>query len=247
MRIIPAVDIRGGHCVNLVQGDYSRETVFSSDPVYQAVQWSDQGAEIVHFVDLDGAKSGKLSIEPQLKVMGEAGIAFQVGGGIRDMQTVEILAGLGAERIILGTAAHNDPDFLKEAVAAFPGRIAVGVDAKNGKVALNGWLDVTDTDPVDFAKRVEDAQVSRIIYTDIMSDGMMKGPNVKATRRVADAVSIPVTASGGVSTLRNLKTLRKLESCGVDEVIIGRALYLGAFTLAEAMAAAGMRSKGEFD
>jgi len=247
MRVIPAVDIRGGKCVNLVQGDYDQETVFPNVPAFQAVEFHDYGAARIHFVDLDGAKSGELCIEEPLRVMGDAGVPYQVGGGIRNMQTVEKLAKLNAEWIILGTAAHNDPEFLKEAAGAFPGRIAVGVDAKDGKVAIRGWVDVTDTDPIDFAKRAEDAGVGRIIYTDILSDGMMKGPNLKATQRVAEAVSIPVTASGGISKLRNLKALRKLESSGVDEVIIGRALYLGKFTLAQAMTAAGQDIKGEFE
>ena len=241
MRILPAVDIRGGDCVNLVQGDYSQETVFSSDPVRQAVQWRDDGADLVHIVDLDGAKSGRCCIEGELREMAQEGVAFQVGGGIRDLRTVENLADLGAKRIILGTAAHEDPDFLREAVTRFNERIAVGVDAKAGKVALKAWLDVTDTDAVEFAGRLEAQNVARIIYTDILSDGMMKGPNIGATRALAEAIRIPVTASGGMSSLADIEAVRALEPYGVDEVIIGRALYLEVFTLGEAMVAASAR------
>ncbi len=239
MRILPAVDIRGGDCVNLVQGDYKQETVFSSDPVQQAVQWRDDGADLVHIVDLDGAKSGHCRIEGELREMAQENVAFQVGGGIRDLRAVEKLAALGAKRIILGTAAHNDPDFLREAVTQFNERIAVGVDAKGGKVALKAWLDVTDTDAVEFAARLEAQNVARIIYTDILSDGMMQGPNIGATRFLAEAIGMPVTASGGMSSLADIEAVRVLEPYGVDEVIIGRALYLQAFTLGEAMAAAG--------
>ena len=240
MQILPAVDIRGGVCVNLVQGDYNQETVFSSDPVRQAVQWRDDGAQLVHIVDLDGARAGRCCIEGELREMAQAGVAFEVGGGIRDLPTVDMLAGLGAKRIILGTAAHDDPVFLREAIAGFEERIAVGLDAKGGKVALKGWLDVTDTGAIDFARRLEEAGVSRIIYTDILSDGMMKGPNIEATRALAGAVGVPITASGGMSSLADIEAVRALDVYGVDEVIIGRALYLKTFTLGEAIAAAGI-------
>ena len=240
MQILPAVDIRGGVCVNLIQGDYSQETVFSSDPVGQAVQWRDDGAQLVHIVDLDGTKAGRCCIEGELREMAQAGVSFEVGGGIRDLPTVDMLAGLGAKRIILGTAAHDDPVFLRGAIARFEERIAVGLDAKSGKVALKGWLDVTDTGAIDFAKRLEEAGVSRIIYTDILSDGMMKGPNIEATRALAVAVGVPITASGGMSSLADIEAVRALDVYGVDEVIIGRALYLETFTLGEAIAAAGV-------
>lgn len=240
MQILPAVDIRGGVCVNLIQGDYSQETVFSKDPVRQAVQWRDDGAQLVHVVDLDGARAGRCCIEGQLREMTQAGVSFEVGGGIRELSTVDMLAELGAKRIILGTAAHDDPEFLHEAIASFGGRIAVGLDAKEGKVALKAWLSVSDTGATDFAKRLEEAGVSRIIYTDILSDGMMKGPNIEATRALACAIDVPVTASGGMSSLADIEAVRALEVYGVDEVIIGRALYLETFTLAEAIAAAGV-------
>ena len=234
MRIVPAVDIRGGLCVNLVQGDYAQETVFSEDPVAQAVKWHQLGGGIVHIVDLDGAKAGHCCIETQLRAMTEAGVPYEVGGGIRNMDTVAAIVKAGAERVILGTAAHSDPDFLCEAARAFPGKIVVGIDAKAGKVGLHAWTEITETDAIGFAQQVEAAGAVRIVYTDILSDGMMQGPNVEATGAIARAVKIPVTASGGISCLDDIRALRSLEKAGVDEVIIGRALYLGAFTLQEA-------------
>ncbi|MEX2016627.1 MAG: 1-(5-phosphoribosyl)-5-[(5-phosphoribosylamino)methylideneamino]imidazole-4-carboxamide isomerase [Candidatus Hydrogenedentales bacterium] len=238
MRIVPAVDIRGGLCVNLVQGDYGRETVFSDHPVAQAVYWREQGADLVHIVDLDGARAGALMVKAELDELMSRGVPFEVGGGIRDRATIEAVIESGAERVILGTAAHKDPNLLREAARDFPGRIAVGIDARAGKVSLEGWLEDTETDAVDFAQRVEDAGAARIIYTDILSDGKLRGPNLETTRAVAEAVAIRVTASGGMASLDNIRALRALEACGVDEVIIGRALYVGAFSLPEALAVA---------
>lgn len=239
MRIVPAVDIRGGLCVNLVQGDYDQETVFSEDPVDQARQWWDQLREgLIHIVDLDGAKAGHCCIESQLMAMRDLGISFEVGGGIRNMDTVETVLAAGADRVILGTAAHRDPALLVEACAKHPGKIAVGIDARAGMVSLSGWLEDTGTDAIEFARQVEDAGAARIIYTDILSDGMMKGPNIEATAAVARAVKIPVTISGGMSSLEDIHAIRAVEADGVDEVIIGRALYLERFTIAEAIAAA---------
>jgi phosphoribosylformimino-5-aminoimidazole carboxamide ribotide isomerase len=237
MRIVPAVDIRGGLCVNLVQGDYDQETVFSENPVDQARTWYEQCNSIIHIVDLDGAKEGRCCIENELKAMADAGIPFEVGGGIRNMETVSLLANLGADRIILGTAAHRDPDFLKQAAQSFPDKIVVGIDARDGKVSLSGWLEDTETDAGAFAIQVEAFGASRIIYTDINSDGMMQGPNMQGTYELAGAVEVPITASGGVSSLDDIRELKKLESLGVDEVIIGRALYLNTFTVAEAVEA----------
>ncbi len=238
MRVLPAVDIRGGRCVNLVQGDYGQETVFAEDPVAQAVLWRQQGAELVHIVDLDGAKAGRCCIEAELRAMISAGVPVEVGGGIRDLKTVERLAGLGVERIILGTAAHNDRKFLERAAAKFGAKLVVGIDAKDGKVALSGWTDVTNTRLTDFAQRMDNSGVSRIIYTDILRDGMMQGPNLETTRALARSVEVPVTASGGMSSLADVHAVRALQPDGVDEVIIGRALYMKAFTLAEAIEAA---------
>lgn len=238
MHIVPAVDIRGGLCVNLVQGDYDRETVFSEKPVDQAVAWHTQGGKIVHIVDLDGAKAGHLCVEEQLRDLQQAKVPFEVGGGIRNMDAVRTVFDAGGERVILGTAAHRDPEFLLEAAQEFPGKIVVGIDAKAGKVALQGWLEVTQTDAIEFAKQVEKAGAARIIYTDILSDGMMKGPNLDMTRELARAIDIPVTASGGMATLDDVRNVCALEKDGVDEVIIGRALYLGIFSLPQAIEAA---------
>ncbi len=242
MRIVPAVDIRGGLCVNLVQGDYDQETVFSENPVDQAIQWHKQGGGIVHIVDLDGAKAGHCCIETELIAMRDAEVPVEVGGGIRNMETIARLIELGVDRVILGTAAHKDPDLLETATAKYPDRIVVGIDAKDGKVALSGWLDVTETDAEAFAIQVEAFGASRIIYTDINSDGMMGGPNLESTFKIARAVNIPVTASGGMSTLEDITSVNKLEPIGVDEVIIGRALYLNVFTMDEALAAAAKKS-----
>ena len=238
MRILPAVDIRGGRCVNLVQGDYAQETVFADDPVAQAVQWRELGGTLVHIVDLDGARDGAICAAVQLRAMAEAGVPFEIGGGIRTMATVETTFDTGAERVILGTAALRDPQFLEAAAAAFPGQVVVGIDARQGQVAVDAWTDVTETDAVEFARQVERAGAARIIYTDILSDGMMRGPNLEATRAVAQAVDIPVTASGGMASLDDVCHVRELEPDGVDEVIIGRALYLGAFSLEEAISVA---------
>lgn len=238
MRIVPAVDIRGGLCVNLVQGDYAQETVFAKDPTAQAILWREQGADMVHIVDLDGAKAGHICIGSELRAISNAGVPTEVGGGIRTMRDLETVFDAGADRAILGTAAHQNPQFLRDAVRAFPGKIAVGIDARAGKVSLNAWLEDTATDAVEFARHVEDAGVARIIYTDILSDGMMQGPNIDATRAVARAVRIPVTVSGGMSSLDDVRRVCAAEADGVDEVIIGRALYVGAFTLPEAIAVA---------
>ena len=239
MRIVPAVDIRGGHCVNLVQGDYDQETIFSEDPVAQASKWwSALGQGIIHIVDLDGAKAGKCCVEDELRALSAAGIPFEVGGGIRNLETIRAVFDAGADRVILGTAAHRDPDLLAAACESWPGQIAVGIDARAGKVSLSGWLEDTDTDAVHFAHEVARMGAARIIYTDILSDGMMQGPNYETTREVARAAKIPVTISGGVSSLQDIRGAVPLMSDGIDEIIIGRALYLEKFTIQEAVAAA---------
>jgi phosphoribosylformimino-5-aminoimidazole carboxamide ribotide isomerase len=178
MRITPAVDIRGGLCVNLVQGNYERETVFARDPVAQAAQWFEQGAELVHIVDLDGAREGRLCVGESLRRLRDAGISFEVGGGIRNLDTIKTVLNAGAERVILGTAAHREPNLVAQATELFPDRIAAGIDAREGRVAVRGWLELTDTDASEFAVRMAGMGVSRIIYTDILSDGLMKGPNI---------------------------------------------------------------------
>jgi phosphoribosylformimino-5-aminoimidazole carboxamide ribotide isomerase len=244
MRIVPAVDIRGGLCVNLVQGDYDRETVFSGDPIKQVEEWRRLGAGLVHIVDLDGAKAGRCCIERHLRILADMGVPYEVGGGIRTIETVREIVGAGAQRVILGTAAYRDRTFLEAAAREFPGKVVVGIDAKGGKVGLSGWLEITETDAVEFAREVEAAGASRIIYTDILSDGTMSGPNIGATQAVARAVNLPVTASGGISSLEDIRRLRAVETDGIDEIIIGRALYLGVFTLPEAIAAARGEGRG---
>lgn len=239
MNIVPAVDIRGGLCVNLIQGDYGQETVFSEDPVAQAQAfWDELGQGIIHIVDLDGAKAGRCCVEAQLAALKARGIPYEVGGGVRNIETIDTILALGADRVILGTAAHRDPVLLKAACDRHPGKIAVGIDARNGMVSLSGWLEDTGTDAVAFAREVESAGACRIIYTDILRDGMMQGPNLDATRAVARAVGIPVTISGGVSSLDDIRDARTAEADGIDEVIVGRALYLGVFTVAQGAAAA---------
>ncbi|MCF6285963.1 MAG: 1-(5-phosphoribosyl)-5-[(5-phosphoribosylamino)methylideneamino] imidazole-4-carboxamide isomerase [Candidatus Hydrogenedentes bacterium] len=239
MRIVPAVDIRGGLCVNLIQGDYDQETVFSENPVAQAQTWWDAlGEGIIHIVDLDGAKAGHCCVETELRALKAAGIPYEVGGGIRDMATIETILDAGAARIILGTAAYRDPELLKNSCAKYPGKIAVGIDARAGKLSLSGWLEDTDRDAIAFAQEVEGAGAARIIYTDILSDGMMQGPNLESTRELAQAITIPVTISGGMSSLDDVKAVRPLEADGVDEIIIGRALYLEKFSIAESVALA---------
>lgn len=246
MRIVPAVDIRGGLCVNLVQGDYLQETVFSEDPVEQARAWWEALGQslapeevedaIIHIVDLDGAKAGVCCVLPQLLALSHCGIRFEVGGGLRSLDTLETVFNAGASRAILGTAAYRNSDLLREACRRWPGRIVAGIDARGGYVSLNGWLEDTGTEAVDFARTVEEAGAARIIYTDILSDGMLKGPNYETTAAVAREVSIPVTISGGVSSLEDICNSRALAPLGVDEIIIGRALYVGHFTVSEAVA-----------
>lgn len=237
MRILPAVDIRGGLCVNLVQGDFAQETVFSEDPVAQAIAWHEQGGELIHIVDLDGAKEGRCCVEPQLRAIAAANVPFEIGGGVRDTNTLNRLFDLGATRVIVGTAALTDRPFLERALKEHATGLVVGIDAKARQVAVRGWLDVSDRDAVTFAQEMARIGVQRIVYTDILSDGMMQGPNLDATRAVAESVTIPVTASGGVSSTEDIRALAALGRFGVDEVIIGRALYLGSFTLSDAIAA----------
>lgn len=248
MRIVPAVDIRGGLCVNLVQGDYGQETVYSEDPIEQAQTWWDALLEagqkehsLIHMVDLDGARSGVCCILPQLKMLARRGIPYEVGGGIRTLETVEQILEAGATRVILGTAAFKDSALLEESCRRWPDHMAVGIDARAGQLVLSGWLESTDADALEFARRVADAGASRIIYTDILSDGMLSGPNHEMTGSVARTSGLPVTLSGGVASLDDIHNARALAPLGVDEVIVGRALYVGRFTVDQAVRAARER------
>jgi phosphoribosylformimino-5-aminoimidazole carboxamide ribotide isomerase len=235
--VIPAIDLKEGKCVRLEQGLMEKDTVFCDNPADQAREWERQGAELLHIVDLDGAFAGepknRASIEAIVKAIA---IPTQLGGGIRDIPTIEAYLSLGIGRVILGTAAQRNPELVEEACRLFPGRIVVGIDAKNGMVAVQGWAEVTGVTAVDLAKRFEGYGVAAIIYTDIARDGMMQGPNIEATRALAEAISIPVIASGGVSSLKDIENLMAIETSGIAGAITGKAVYTGAINLAEAVA-----------
>lgn len=237
MIIIPAIDIKGGKCVRLFQGEMDRETVFSDDPASMARRWADEGAEMIHVVDLDGAVEKRpRNLETIGRIVEEAGrVPVQVGGGIRDVETLEMYLDMGADRVVIGSAAIYDPDMVKKACRRFPGKIVVGIDAKNGKVAIEGWTKTTEMAAPDLGKQFEDAGVAAINFTDIERDGMQTGPNIEATRDLARALTIPVVASGGVSCLDDIRRLAALETDGVTGIITGRALYEGALDLRSAM------------
>ena len=236
MILYPAIDLKAGACVRLIRGAMDQATVFNDDPAAQARAFAAAGAEWLHVVDLDGAFAGRPENAAAVEaILGAVSIPVQLGGGVRDMGALEGWLAKGISRVILGTAAVRDPAFVKAAAKAHPGRVAVGVDARGGKVAVEGWAETTGEEATDLAKAYEGAGVAAIIYTDIERDGAMQGPNVAATAALARAVSIPVIASGGVSSLDDLRALR---DCGapLDGAISGRALYDGRIDLAEAMA-----------
>ncbi|MEE9591395.1 MAG: 1-(5-phosphoribosyl)-5-[(5-phosphoribosylamino)methylideneamino]imidazole-4-carboxamide isomerase [Thermodesulfobacteriota bacterium] len=237
MLIIPAIDLKGGRCVRLAQGRMDAETVYSEDPVDVARGWEERGANLIHLVDLDGAVEGApKNIEVIKKIIYSISIDVQVGGGIRDVETVQnYLKEPRVKRVIIGTAAYNNPALIERLCKEFPGRIAVGIDARDGMVAIKGWVEVTEQKGVDLARRLEGIGVSCIVYTDIARDGMLVGPNVKAIKEMAYTVDIPVIASGGMSTLRDIESLRGI---GAGGVIIGKALYTGDIDLSEAIEAA---------
>jgi len=234
--VIPAIDLKEGNCVRLEQGMMDKDTVFSDNPSAQSLEWECQGAERLHIVDLDGAFVGaprnRAAIEA---IVSSVSIPVQVGGGIRDMETIEAYIDMGVNWVILGTAAQKKPELVQAACRKFPGRIIVGIDAKNGMVAINGWAEVTDERAVDLARKFVGYGVSAIIYTDIARDGMLSGPNIDATRDLAAGIDAPVFASGGVSSLSDIDALMVLEPSGVAGVITGRAIYTGAIKLAEAV------------
>jgi phosphoribosylformimino-5-aminoimidazole carboxamide ribotide isomerase len=237
MIVIPAIDLKEGKCVRLEQGLMNKDTVFNDDPAAQALEWQRQGAELLHIVDLDGAFAGepknRSAIEAIIKTIS---IPAQLGGGIRDIATIEAYLALGLSRVIIGTAAQRNPELVREACTRFPGRIVVGIDAKDGMVAVQGWAEVTGITAVELARKFEDCGVAAIIYTDISRDGMLQGPNIEATKALAEAVSIPVIASGGVSSLKDITNLMAIEASGISGVITGKAVYTGAIRLAEAIA-----------
>ena len=237
MILYPAIDLKDGQCVRLYKGEMAQATVFNDSPADQARAFADQGAEWLHLVDLNGAFAGTpVNASAVEAILAAVKVPCQLGGGIRDMATIEGWLSRGLARVILGTVAVENPDLVRQAARAFPGQVAVGIDAREGRVATKGWAEETDVLVTDLARQFEDAGVAAIIYTDINRDGAMQGPNVEATAALARAVSIPVIASGGVSRLEDLIALRD-SGATLDGAISGRALYDGKLDLTEAMAA----------
>lgn len=234
MIVIPAIDLKDGKCVRLLQGKQEQSTVYSDDPAAMARHWADMGAELLHVVDLDGAFTGEQKNFDRIKAIREAiDIPIEVGGGIRDIARIKKLINLGIDRTIIGTSAAKNPVMIKEACNKFPGRILVGIDAKDGKVAVKGWVEVTELGAIDFAKKMESMGAEGIIYTDISRDGMLTGPNIDAMARMVRAVQIPVIASGGVSKIDDIKNLMQIDN--LWGFITGKALYSGALDLRDAI------------
>ena len=240
MIIIPAIDLRSGRCVRLTQGQASAETVYSENPVAVAKQWYEAGAEMLHIVNLDGAMNldDSKNIRVMSDILYQINLPIQFGGGVRALDEVQRLDELGVTRIVVGTAAIENPQLLQALLDDFGSTIVVGIDAREGKVALRGWQKTADMLAVDLAQKVADMGVERIVYTDIARDGMLSGINLDATREIAEVSGLKVTASGGVATLDDIYAVKELEEFGVDSLIIGKALYEGAFTLEEALDAA---------
>ena len=237
MIFFPAIDLKDGQCVRLLRGDMAATTVFNDDPAAQARAFSAQGCEWLHVVDLNGAFAGKpVNADAVISILDALDIPIQLGGGIRDLETVDFWLGNGVRRVILGTVALRDPDLVKRACERHPGRIAVGIDARKGFVAVEGWAEVSELTAFDLADKFEDAGVAAIIYTDIERDGAMEGPNVKATVDLATRISTPVIASGGVSSMDDLKALKQAGGGLLEGVISGRAVYDGRIDPAAAIA-----------
>lgn len=237
MLLIPAIDLKDGHCVRLVQGDINQVTTFAQDPVEVALRWLDEGARRLHLVDLNGAFAGKpknLAVIKAILREVDNEIPVQLGGGIRDLDTIELYLDCGVTDIIIGTAAVKNPGFLRDACAAFSGHVVVALDARDGKIATDGWRKTTNIDAVDLAKKFEDCGARSIIYTDIGRDGMLAGLNIDATLRLAQVVSIPVIASGGLKDMQDIEKLSAIESEGIEGVICGRAIYTGDLDFAAA-------------
>lgn len=241
MELWPAIDLRAGRCVRLLQGDYDRETVFGDDPVEMALRFRDGGARRLHIVDLDGAKQGA-PVQAELvgRMVAAAGIPCQLGGGIRSVETARAYLAAGVHRVIVGSVAIENPALVAELAHAFPGRIVLGIDARDGKVAVRGWLDTSSFGAIDVAKRHEHLPLAGIVSTDIAKDGMMSGPNISALAEMIRAVRLPVIASGGVS---NAEDVRAAAVAGASGCIVGRALYEGSLTLSAALVAAGESSE----
>jgi phosphoribosylformimino-5-aminoimidazole carboxamide ribotide isomerase len=234
--LFPAIDLKEGLAVRLEQGDMARATVFNKDPAAQAMAFEQQGFRYLHMVDLDGAFAGKpMNAAAVDRILETIAIPVQLGGGIRDMATIEGWLEKGVTRVIIGTAAVRDPALVKDAARKFPGRVAVGLDARDGKVAVQGWAESSELTVLDIAKRFEDAGVAAIIYTDIARDGLLKGLNLDATIALADAISIPVIASGGLASIEDVKQMLEPRAAKLEGAIAGRALYDGRLDPAEAL------------
>jgi phosphoribosylformimino-5-aminoimidazole carboxamide ribotide isomerase len=234
--LFPAIDLKNGQCVRLEQGDMARATVFNLDPAEQARAFAAQGFEYLHVVDLDGAFAGKpVNADAVERVLKTVALPVQLGGGIRDLKTVEAWLGKGVARVIIGTAAVRDPVLVKEAARAFPGRVAVGLDARDGKVAVDGWAETSEVSALDIARQFEDAGIAAIIFTDIARDGLLKGLNLDATTALADNISIPVIASGGFASIADVKALLAPRAKKLAGAIAGRALYDGRLDPVEAL------------
>ena len=239
MIIYPAIDIRGGRCVRLTEGRFDAETVFADDPAEMALKWAGMGAEFLHLVDLDGALAGEGKNVPVIeRILQSVNIPVQLGGGIRNLETIEKLLALGVTRLILGSAAVNNPQLVEEACKKYPGHIAVGIDAKNGEVAIEGWGKGSGVVATELAKQMAAYGVETIIYTDISRDGMLSGVNVEATAALARVCGVPIIASGGVASLEDIRRVKAVESDGVQGCIIGKAIYTGAVDLKAALALA---------
>lgn len=236
LQLIPAIDLKNGQCVRLRQGRMEDSTVFSDDPVAMASQWVEQGCNRLHLVDLDGAFEGKPMNADVVTAISKQhpDLPIQIGGGIRNIDTVETYLNAGVTYVIIGTQAVRNPPFVNELCQQFPGHVIVGIDAKDGMVAVEGWAEASTTAADELAKKFEDQGVSAIVYTDISRDGMMQGVNVEATAKLAEAISIPVIASGGVTDINDIIRINEAKQAGIEGVIMGRALYEGTITLAEA-------------
>ncbi|WP_026606972.1 1-(5-phosphoribosyl)-5-[(5-phosphoribosylamino)methylideneamino]imidazole-4-carboxamide isomerase [Methylocapsa acidiphila] len=236
MILFPAIDLKDGRCVRLVQGDMAKATVFNDDPAAQAQAFEAQGFEYLHIVDLDGAFAGKpMNARAVESILAEIHIPAQLGGGVRDLATIDGWLGKGVSRIVIGTAAVRDPELVRRAARLFPGRIAVGIDARDGLVAVEGWAEVSTLAAVELGKRFEDAGVAAVIYTDIARDGLLRGLNVEATLALAEALTIPVIASGGLASLADVERLLKPDCAKLEGAITGRALYDGRLDPAQAL------------
>jgi phosphoribosylformimino-5-aminoimidazole carboxamide ribotide isomerase len=236
MVIIPAIDLRGGKCVRLYKGDYNQEKLYDDDPAARARLWADAGAELIHIVDLDGARSGERSNMRAISAIREAVTQeLELGGGIRTLEDARIVFDLGIDRVIIGTAALHTPALVEELAALYPGRVILGADARNGSVAVDGWRKDSQRDVYEFAQSFSHLPLAGVIFTDVDTDGTLAGPNIEAQRRMASSVTLPLIASGGISSIEDLLSLARAGIPRLEGVIVGRALYEGCFTLEEAI------------